>query len=65
MAHVLRFIFDGLPGKPLPVDPIAVGFLDRTFELEQRGTTPVRELLAGVTTFMALSYIVSLALALR
>ena len=50
----------GVPGGGWPWDSWT-----EAFELEQRGTTPVRELLAGVTTFMALSYIVSLALVLR
>ena len=35
-----------------------MGFLDKTFKLAEQGTSPGRELLAGVTTFMALSYIV-------
>ena len=41
-----------------------MGFLDRTFKLQELGTNPGREMLAGVTTFMALSYIVA-ALVLR
>ncbi len=32
--------------------------LDRIFQLKDRQTTPGTEILAGVTTFMALSYIV-------
>jgi len=34
-----------------------VAFLDRTFQIRERGSTVRREILGGITTFMALSYI--------
>lgn len=35
-----------------------MGFLERVFKLGERGSTPGREVLGGLTTFMALSYII-------
>lgn len=35
-----------------------MSWLDRTFELTERGTTVKRELLAGLTTFLTMAYIV-------
>jgi AGZA family xanthine/uracil permease-like MFS transporter len=36
----------------------SMGWVDSKFQLSERGTTPGREVLGGVTTFMALSYII-------
>jgi adenine/guanine/hypoxanthine permease len=37
--------------------PVQTGFLERTFKLEEHKTNPKTELLAGVTTFMTMAYI--------
>ena len=37
-----------------------MGFLDRTFKLKQSGTTVKTEVLAGLTTFMTMAYIIAL-----
>lgn len=42
----------------LPLHPQTISGLDRFFGLTVRGTTPRRELVAGITTFLTLSYIV-------
>ena len=34
------------------------GFLERRFALSERGTTPARETLAGLTTFLAAAYLI-------
>lgn len=34
-----------------------MGFLETTFKLKENGTTVKTEILAGVTTFMTMSYI--------
>lgn len=34
------------------------GILERLFHLREKGTTPRQEMLAGLTTFVAVSYII-------
>ncbi|MFH8386366.1 NCS2 family permease [Kitasatospora sp. NPDC018058] len=46
------------PSRPRPPSTGPAGALDRHFELSARGTTWRREILAGASTFLALSYIV-------
>ncbi|MET8628912.1 NCS2 family permease [Kitasatospora sp. NPDC004669] len=46
------------PSRPRPPSTGPAGTLDRHFELSARGTTWRREILAGASTFLALSYIV-------
>jgi AGZA family xanthine/uracil permease-like MFS transporter len=43
--------------KAIPKTPSGGGALDRVFKLRQNGTTPGRELIAGLTTFAAMAYI--------
>jgi AGZA family xanthine/uracil permease-like MFS transporter len=50
-------------GPPSPVDttePAPSGALDRFFEISRRGSTVKREVLAGLTTFATMAYIVVL-----
>jgi len=39
------------------IQPLSTGFLDKKFEISKRGSTVSREVLAGLTTFGAMSYI--------
>nr|WP_231935091.1 NCS2 family permease [Micromonospora viridifaciens] len=49
------------PAAPAkPAQPVEHGRLDRFFEITRRGSTVKREVLAGITTFAAMSYIVVL-----
>ena len=49
------------PAAPVePAEPAERGRLDRFFEITRRGSTVKREILAGVTTFATMAYIVVL-----
>lgn len=49
------------PAAPVEsAEPAERGRLDRFFEITRRGSTVKREVLAGITTFAAMSYIVVL-----
>ncbi|SCF44065.1 NCS2 family permease [Micromonospora mirobrigensis] len=49
------------PAAPVePTEPVEHGRLDRFFEITRRGSTVRREVLAGITTFATMAYIVVL-----
>ncbi len=45
-------------GSAEPQEAVTRGFLDRYFGLTASGTTPRREVLAGMTTFLVMAYII-------